>query len=315
MVSTRAFVELILRKERDAAAATLHPYITHFGEPPEDAQAIGNEWTRRLFDGDFYLSPPADPSRPACSLVFVQSSDGNTVARNPSVLGGGETDKHLIYEGLSRVAADAVMAGAATVAGGKVVFSVWHPELVRLRMSLGKPRHPRQIIATLQGVDLDGELLYNVPELAISLVTVPSARAAMDRALAERPWISPIVMNSPERLDDAFAQLRASGVERISCVGGRSLATQLIDAGLVQDVYLTTGPKPGGTAGTPMYPRPLAVRPVVRKAGTGLEQGVVFEHLKISEGLHPSDSPTADVHHRVGAGASSRYSRMNMTEA
>ena len=70
--------------------------------------------------------------------MFVQSLDGNTVADDPSDLGGGDTDKHLIYEGLSRVAADAVMAGAATVAGGKIVFSVWHPELVRLRSALGK---------------------------------------------------------------------------------------------------------------------------------------------------------------------------------
>jgi hypothetical protein len=38
------------------------------------------------------------------------------------------TDKHLIYEGLSRAAADAVLAGAATVRAGDIVFSVWHPE-------------------------------------------------------------------------------------------------------------------------------------------------------------------------------------------
>ena len=68
-----------------------------------------------LFDGDFYVSPPPDESRPACNLVFVQSRDGNTGASNPSSLGGGETDKHLIYEGLSRVAADAVLAGAETI--------------------------------------------------------------------------------------------------------------------------------------------------------------------------------------------------------
>ena len=278
---TGAFDELVRRKEREAAAAVLHPYVTDREARPDDVQAIGNDWTRRLFDGDFYLSHPTDTSRPACSLVFVQSSDGNTVARNPSSLGGGETDKHLIYEGLSRVAADAVMAGASTVAGGKIVFSVWHPELVRLRASLGKPRHPRQIVATLRGVDLGGAILYNVKELPIALVTVESARTAMNRALAERPWISPIVMRSPEGLDDAFAQLRAIGVERISCVGGRSLATQLIDAGLVQDVYLTTAPKPGGAAGTPMYPRPLAASTIVRKAGTVVEQGVVFEHLKL----------------------------------
>ena len=69
--------------------------------------------------------PPQDET--ALSLVFVQSNDGNTERRirNPSE---GPTDKHLIYEGLSRVAADAVLAGARTVHAG-AFFSVWHPEL------------------------------------------------------------------------------------------------------------------------------------------------------------------------------------------
>jgi len=52
-----------------------------------------------------------------CSLVFVQAADGNTVASDPALLGGGQTDKHIVYEGLSRVAADAVLAGARTVRG------------------------------------------------------------------------------------------------------------------------------------------------------------------------------------------------------
>ena len=74
----------------------------------------------------------------------VQSSDGNTCAADPGLLGGGNTDTHLIDEGLSRVAVDAVLAGAETVRRSEVVFSVWHPKLVDLRMSLGLSRHPVQ---------------------------------------------------------------------------------------------------------------------------------------------------------------------------
>ena len=73
---------------------------------------------------------------PAIDLVFVQSRDSNTVADNPSTLGGGDTDEHLVYEGLSRVDADAVLAGAATARSERMVFSIWHPELVALRCSL-----------------------------------------------------------------------------------------------------------------------------------------------------------------------------------
>ena len=118
--------------------------------------------------------------RPACCLVFVQSRDGNTGTRSPSALGGGRTDEHLIYEGLSRVAADAVLAGAETVRDGNVIFSVWHPELVRMRAALGKPRHPLQVIATLQGLAFDrAGSLYVVDAIA--------GDAALFRIRLDRP--------------------------------------------------------------------------------------------------------------------------------
>jgi riboflavin biosynthesis pyrimidine reductase len=100
----------------------------------------------------------------------------------------------------------------------------------------------------------------------------------MSGSLSERPWITPIVVDSGHTLVDAFEQMRAIGIQRISAVGGRGLAAELIDAGLVQDLYLTTSPMTGGEPGTPMYPRPLALRTVVRKRGTLHEAGVVFEH-------------------------------------
>ena len=144
-------------------------------------EPLGNQWTRRLFDGDFYLSP-VPKEIPATSLVFVQSSDGNTGTRNPASLGGGETDKHLIYEGLSRVAADGVLAGAETIRGSKVVFSVWRPELVELRAALNLPRHPVQIVATLGRLTFDDTLLLNVPELPVILVTTPASSTECARS-------------------------------------------------------------------------------------------------------------------------------------
>lgn len=272
----QALDEFCRRKTREAESATLPPYSTEFARPPSDAVALGNDWSTRLFDGPFYVSPPRHRRRPACSLVFVQSAEGNTAARNPAALGGGETDKHLVYEGLSRAAADAVFAGAETIRGAHMIFSVWHPELVRLRTSLGKPRHPAQIVATLHGLDMNS-LVFNVPDVPVYVVTVGSCAMLKEQAFAERPWITPIVMEQPSDLRRAFEQLRAHGLEVVSCVGGRRLATQLIDQDLVDDVYLTRSPKSGGEPGTPIHPRPLDGEVVVRKRGTGPEAGVVFE--------------------------------------
>ncbi|HEY7170195.1 MAG TPA: dihydrofolate reductase family protein [Vicinamibacterales bacterium] len=277
------FARFAARKTQEATEAVLPPYTTVVDTAPRDVLAIGNSWSRRLFDGGFYHSIP-DPDRVACSLVFVQSRSGNTGARNPSELGGGETDKHLIYEGLSRVPADAVLAGAGTVRGGQLVFSVWHPELVSLRTAMGLPRHPVQIIATLQGLDVRDMLIFNVPEVPVVLLTVGACARLMKSEIDARPWISVVEMPAADALPHAFDQLRGRGIRRVSAVGGRKLAAQLIDAGLVQDVYLTTSPNEGGEPNTPLYPRSLPGRVVVRKHGSGREAGVVFEQTVLRSG-------------------------------
>ena len=140
MVSTR-FAAYRDRKTALALTGPIPGFRTLERTAGSDLVAVGNEWTTRLFDGPFLRSQPTAPDLPVVNLTFVQSADGNTGAADPSTLEGGETDKHLIYEGLSRIDADAVLAGAATAAGEDLVFSVWHPELVSLRGERGREQH------------------------------------------------------------------------------------------------------------------------------------------------------------------------------
>jgi riboflavin biosynthesis pyrimidine reductase len=277
------FEEVVRRKTREAMAAELPPLETVEVGAIHDLDTLGNQRTRELFDGNFYLSR-VSRDIPATSLVFVQSSEGNTGARNPSSLGGGATDKHLIYEGLSRVAADGVLAGAETIRGSRVIFSVWRPELVELRAATGLPRHPIQIVATLGGLKFDDTLLLNVAELPVIVISTPVWVEQMKNDLARRPWIRTIAMAQPGDLPSAFRMLRSMGVARVSAIGGRTIARAMIDAGLIQDLYLTTSPRSGGEPNTPLYPAPLDGTLVVRKQGTGPEAGVVFEHLILKSG-------------------------------
>jgi riboflavin biosynthesis pyrimidine reductase len=277
------FEAMARRKTDEARAVRLPPFATAEIGAISGLERLGNAWSRTVFDGDFFASPPAG-DLPATNLVFVQSLDRNTGARNPSSLGGGETDKHLIYEGLSRVAADGVLAGAETVRGTGVVLSIWRPELLELRESLRLPRHPVQIVATLGRLAFEDTLLLNVPELTVMVVTTAEWVARMRDELACRPWITPIVMERPGELTDAFREMRSRGISRISAIGGRTIAKAMIDAGLVRDLYLTTAPRPGGEPNTPLYPTPLTGALVVRKTGTGAERGVIFEHLLLDSG-------------------------------
>jgi riboflavin biosynthesis pyrimidine reductase len=120
-----------------------------------------------------------------------------------------------------------------------------------------------------------------VPELPVILVTVERGAEAMRKALDPRPWITLVVMKDAFDLPAALGELRRLGIHRMSCIGGRTLAGQLLDAGLIQDVYLTTGARMGGAPGTPFYDKPLHGREIVRKHGTGPDAGVTFQHIRL----------------------------------
>ncbi len=244
--------------------------------------AIGNPWTLSHFDGPFFESAPSSARLPAVNTVFVQSADGNTGTNDPTTLGGGATDKHLIYEGLSSVHADAIITGAGTIRASQMVMAVWHPELVRLRASLGLGRYPAQVVATREGhLGIDSELLYNVPELRVFILTTTNGARVVSAGVKTRPWITVIDTGPSSNLVAGLETLYADhGIRRVSSIGGRALATSLIEAGVVQDLYLTTSPRRGGEPHTPFYTgtRPLHLQRVVKKAGRDDEAGVVFEH-------------------------------------
>ena len=69
----------------------------------------------------------------------------------------------------------------------------------------------------------------------------------------------------------------------------------MLDAGLVQDVYLTTGTKEGGEPGTPFYDKPLQGREVVvrQDAAPAPDEGVRFEHSPHLDLVHATTGPLA----------------------
>ncbi len=271
-------------REKEALAASVSGFYTiKDASAGYDLVSLGSDWTRRLFDGDFYRVRERAGDFPLTSLVFVQSRDGNTVADDPSALGGGDTDKHLVYEGLSRVDADAVLAGAATARSASMVFSIWHPELVDLRCSRGKPRHPAQVVVTDSGnVPIERGLMFEEPTLPVFLVTRSPRVAGLRAKLHDRPWIEVVDAGDPVSLPAAMRYLRQRGLRVISAIGGRRAATALLRDGLISDIYLTTSTIEGGTPNTPFYEGPpLDLVQVLLKAGRGAEGGVRFEHFLV----------------------------------
>ncbi len=270
-------------KEREALVAVLPPYrtvalhLTFRG----DFRAIGNDWSRGLFDGDFYRTG-CNEDIPVTNLVFVESRDGNTGADDPGMLGGGNTDKHLIYEGLSRVDADAVLSGATTARSEELVFSVWHPELVALRRERGRTRHPAQVIVSSRSsLHIETALMFQEPEVPVFLVTTSDAAPSLRLQVATRPWIQVIDGGQPLSMRVALRELKTRGIATVSAIGGRTTARALLRERVVQDLYLTTSAIDAGEPNTPLLEGPLDAATVLVKEGTGPERGVRFVHFAL----------------------------------
>jgi riboflavin biosynthesis pyrimidine reductase len=270
-------------KTREAESARIERLATVFDRcaASPHTRAIGNAWSSMHYGGEFCLVDQ-HPERAAISLVFVQTKNGNTGGANPGTFGGGATDTHLIYEGLSRAAADAVLAGAGSL-HPHAFFSVWHPELVALRAALGMRRHPTQIVVSKRGTIDFTTLLFNVPDVPVILLAGDECFARHGAALRLRPWIRHIRLVGDD-LRSAMEELRVKdGIRRISAVGGRYTATRLVDQNLAQDIYLTITAKSGGKPGTPWYSGTRLPRLTVITEKEWFESGsrVVFQHLLI----------------------------------
>lgn len=282
---TPRFDAFCRRKEAAARAAHLPGYVTVEDRAAGRFVSLSTSWSRALFDGDFHRSgTPLASDLPVTSLVFVQSRTGNTIAAVPSVLGGGETDLHLVYESLSRVDADAILAGSATARARELVFSIWHPDLVALRLARGHHRHPAQVVVTARGdLRFDDGLMFLEPALRVFVMTRTGAVDAIRKRIEGRPWIEVLDAGEPLSLTRGMRLLRERGLAVVSCVGGRVVATGLLKEGLVSDIYLTTSAIDAGEPRTPFYEGPpLALERIVLKAGQGIERGVRFEHFFVS---------------------------------
>jgi riboflavin biosynthesis pyrimidine reductase len=130
-------------------------------------------------------------------------------------------------------------------------------------------------------VDVDGTRLFNVRGVPVFVLTSRPGAERLARALHARPWVRAIVADGADALTEQVNELFSRGQRRISCVGGALTASAFVDAGLADDLYLTTSPRDGGTPRSPWYvgDRPPSVERVLAKSWDDVEGVVRFEHF------------------------------------
>jgi riboflavin biosynthesis pyrimidine reductase len=281
------FAAYCREKALAAERAALVPFETWSEDTTGvDLLPLGSLWTRTWFDGAFYRSAgPRSPDLPVVTLVH----DWPPADRHSEGMPGpaaDDTARHLIHEGLARVDADAVLGGVGVVREPHFVGSVWHPELVALREARGLPRHPVQIVVTESGrLPLDECILFDEPSLRVVIVTATRSVQPLSERLRGRPWIRVLDAGQSLNLRRALTILRSEGLAVISAVGGRRVASSLLVAGLVTDLYLTSVGESGEG-----HPRdfhdgpPVLHRRVLAKTSVRGTRHVRFEHLMTPTG-------------------------------
>ena len=184
---------------------------------------------------------------------FVSSVDGVvTLGKAPSagsvISGKYPADRFLM--GLLRACADAVVLGAGTLRAtpGHLwtpahVFPELATEFIALRSSLGRMAEPKLVVLTASG-----ELDFTHPAFAKSTIVITTERGAKNVERHKVPDCELVTIGTGESLDirKVIGALRERGLHVLLSEGGPHLVGQLIEAGLLDEAFLTVSPVVAG---------------------------------------------------------------------
>ena len=201
---------------------------------------------RAIYDGHFYAPLPSTPDRPYGTVVFASTLNGKVTFAEPKDIQATFTD-YYFYRELSKVFTDAVIAGAETVRGSpdqeRFTMSMYDPELIAFRTRvLQKPRHPLQVVITGSGnIAVEKEYIFSLPEFKVLVFTTARGQAVLSAHRFDKENVRIVSMGEridfrtiPEILQNEYA------VERMLLIGGASVATQFIDAGVIDEMFITS---------------------------------------------------------------------------
>jgi riboflavin-specific deaminase-like protein len=182
-------------------------------------------------------------SRPYLLLNMVSTADGRATLGGRSGAIGNTADKRL-FHGL-RTVVDAVMVGAGTVRAERYRRLVRDESRRETRRRRGLEEEPLACIVSGRLALGNGIPLLTDPQARVAIVTTSEAtltaecRAQIEYVRAVREGVLD--------LPGAMAQLRERfGVKTLLCEGGPHLNAQLLESGLVDELFLSLSPKLAG---------------------------------------------------------------------
>jgi riboflavin-specific deaminase-like protein len=190
---------------------------------------------------DFTEAAPAD--RPYTITNFALTVDGRATLGGRSAKIGSDVDTALLVGLRTRV--DALMIGAGTMRAERYGRIVPDPQKRARRERAGLPHDPLAVLVSGRlGLPWDAEL-FTCGQGRV-LIFTQSPADLPETATPVRAERHPDGID----LSEAMRFLRQErGVRSVLCEGGPRLHAQLIEAGLVDELFVTHAPKLGGGEG------------------------------------------------------------------
>ncbi len=185
--------------------------------------------------------PDPPPDRPYVYVNMVMSADGKVTIEGTEQGLGTPIDQRLMRE--LRVSADVVLNGATTLRASGTSSRLGDPELVAIRTARGLPEAPIAAVVSGSGnVPLDALFFTGTDFQAVVYVgaEAPQDRIEAIRATGRDAIQLPANDSIPWMLHHMRTELDA---RYVLLEGGPTLNGQLLDAGLVDEYFLTLGPR------------------------------------------------------------------------
>lgn len=208
---------------------------------------------REVYGGDWHI--PAPETRPYIYANFVVSRDGRVSFGEPGQLGGGEVSGFNTHDrwlmALLRARADAVLVGDNTLRlepehlwTHHYIFPEAEVPFTSLRHDEGRRPNPMQVFLSLEG-DIDPNAAVFQRQDFTVLIATTSRGAARAQHLAECPAEVVILELGQASVDLArFVRVLCYDyqVSTLLCEGGPHVYGAMLQAGLIDDEFLTLSP-------------------------------------------------------------------------
>jgi riboflavin biosynthesis pyrimidine reductase len=227
------------------------------------------------------LREPPAPSPPYLACNFVSTLDGRATVGGSTEKLGFPTDGRVLMR--LRTFADAVIIGAGTMRVERYDRMLPVARLREYREQIGLPADPLTVIVT-ETMDLPWDAGLFTDGHGDVLLATPSSASPPSTATSVEVLRYPGRVDLPSLLSDLALE---RGVRSAVCEGGPTVLGGLVEAGLVDDLFLTINPVLAGEGERGLMRGSLR-SPVAAELSWALEaEGELFTRWHLQRGGPP----------------------------